>query len=174
MIWMKEWGQYDYEQGTLWPYLPGTASMRQELFVCPSDEEPRYAHAIIGSASQLDPSLPRNFSYNFPPDMAGYRDSNGRIILGIRLNQIRRPSHKFLVQEHQSSPALNESAATFNPYVGDIYSLLSTRHNRRGCQGFADGHVEMFDPTILTGKVGQNGMRDHSAYRRHCMLFVDD
>jgi type II secretory pathway pseudopilin PulG len=60
MIWMSNWAWYDYEQGTLWPYVPGSRDMRQEMFLCPSDDEPRYAHSPFGheGAPRPDPTYP--------------------------------------------------------------------------------------------------------------------
>jgi prepilin-type processing-associated H-X9-DG protein len=172
MIWMPNWGLYDYEQGTLWPYVPGSAQMRQEMFLCPSDSEPRYAHPMIGSPLRLDPSLPRNFSYNFNPEMAGGFWHGGRIIVGLRINRIRQPSHKILIQEHESSPSVQEVAATFDPYVGDIFTLLTRRHNGLGNQGFADGHVELFDPSVFSGKEEGGNIHGHPAVRRYLMVTV--
>ena len=106
--------------------------------------------------------------------MAGAFRWSGRIAIGLRLNQIRRPSHKIVVQEHQASASLNESPVACNPYVGDLWPLLSTRHNRRGNQGFADGHVESFDTSIFSGKASPNWPLDHHAYRKHSMLLVDE
>jgi hypothetical protein len=57
-------GWYNYEGGTLWPFLNAASPLeRQRLFLCPSDDEPRY----MGKFPQLTPdtNFPRNFSYNF-------------------------------------------------------------------------------------------------------------
>lgn len=175
MIWMTDWALYDYEQGTLWPYVPGSREMRQELFLCPSDDDPRYAYPRMGAPIRLDPNLPRNFSYNFSGGMAGYADSNGRIVHGIRITQIRRPAEKLLVQEQQAPAAAASGSVTYDPTTREIQPLLSRRHNRRGNQAFADGHVELFDPAIFGTHAppGPNGMHDNPVFRRYCVLFYE-
>ena len=172
-IWVPRWGEYDWERGTLWPYIPGGPPARQELFLCPTDVEPRYASATIGLPLP-DPNTSRNFSYNFNTHLIVRGFSWGNV-WGMKMTEIRKPSHKILIYEMLSPGSTQGGPAAYDPYVGDIAVLLSTRHNGRANQGFADGHVELFDPTVFAGKVsGPNGLWDNPAYRKFHALGINE
>jgi prepilin-type processing-associated H-X9-DG protein len=175
-IWLQDLGLYDYERGTLWPYLPGSAQVRQEFFSCPSDEEPRF----VGRAplfKTADPAHPRNFSYNFTGFMGGYRDPSGRIVRGIRMNQIRKPSHKILILEQEMPGWTNSGPVSVyvpnpgQPSAPPIISLLTRRHMGKANEGFADGHVELFDHSVFTGDTPD--LRQVDAYHIYVNVFSD-
>jgi hypothetical protein len=84
---LEEWGRLNFREGTLWPYLAADLNARQELFLCPSDEPPRFARNYI--LPEADPDRPRNFSYTFTNFMAE----------GLRLSRIRRAPQKILILE---------------------------------------------------------------------------
>ena len=172
-IWVPRWGEYDWERGTLWPYIPGGPRARQELFLCPSDGEPRYASIMMGLPLP-DPDTSRNFSYNFNTHLIVRGFSWGNV-WGMKMTEIRKPWHKILIYEMRSPGSTQGGPATFDPSVGEIVVLLSTRHNGRANEGFADGHVEVFDPSVFAGKVsGANGLWDNPAYRRFHALGISE
>lgn len=144
-------GVYDYTDsgGTLMRYVATSPDLRQRVFLCPSDLEPR----IAGDGSyHPEPGHLRNFSYNFNFKLLGQQVPapfgyvNVQVdYSGIAVNQIRHPSHKFLIYE-QSAPRDATAMAVIGGSVGPDF-LLSTRHLGRCNIGFADGHVEQFLPT---------------------------
>ena len=134
-------GTYDYTKGTLWPFLGGSPQTRQRVFLCPSDGPDRSAG---NREENINFGHPRNYSYNFNIWMRGILGSrlampafsgskNG---MGLRVTRIRQPAQKILVAEERE------------PDDGcfDGCWKLANRHQRRGNQCFADGHVESFDP----------------------------
>jgi prepilin-type processing-associated H-X9-DG protein/prepilin-type N-terminal cleavage/methylation domain-containing protein len=66
---LEEWGRLNYREGTLWPYVAAGIEARQQLFLCPSDVEPRFARQYVLPVANAQ--WPRNFSYNFTGFMAG-------------------------------------------------------------------------------------------------------
>jgi type II secretory pathway pseudopilin PulG len=54
----EEWGWLNYREGALWPYLSSSPNVREQLFLCPADLEPRFARKYMFSVP--DPSRPRN------------------------------------------------------------------------------------------------------------------
>ena len=147
------WGQRDFRQGTLIPYLHSPA-IAQKLFLCPSDSEPRYSAfppAISDPAMPLtpDPTTLRNFSYAFNGKMAGGLKSAGGAYTGVNISEIRRPSDKFLVLEVFMPASSNSIAVAYNVYGVSSAIFLSLRHGGKSNQCFADGHVQLFDPTVL-------------------------
>ena len=147
------WGQRDFSQGTLVSYLTSPA-LAQKLFLCPSDSEPRYSAfppAIADPAMPLTPdaTILRNFSYAFNGKMAGGLTSGGGEYTGIKISEIRRPSDKFLVLEVFMPASSNSIAVAYNVYGVSSAIFLSLRHGGKSNQCFADGHVQLFDPTVL-------------------------
>ena len=145
------WGQMDFGKGTLSPFLQ-SARLAERLFSCPSDSDPRWGSFQPVTADPFVPLTPspattRNFSYAFNAKL------DGDIVLsdysGIKISEIRRPSEKFLVHEAFMPSNANVIAVIYN--VDNIPStiLLSFRHGGKSNQCFADGHVELFDPSIL-------------------------
>jgi prepilin-type processing-associated H-X9-DG protein/prepilin-type N-terminal cleavage/methylation domain-containing protein len=169
-------GSYNYEGGALWPFLNAANALeRQRIFICPSDEEPRY----IGKFPQLTPntSYPRNFSYNFSGYMCGSPRGPGRLGTGLRLTQIRNPSHKILIFE-QYMPG-GPTGGAMSEYVpnqpGDppagVIPLLTRRHMGKANEGFADGHVELIDPDIF--KSSTPNLRGVDAFYVYEHVFSD-
>ena len=144
-------GQFDFAQGTLAPYLHGSA-MAQRLFLCPSDAEPRYSAAAPATADREipmtpDPTVKRNFSYAFSGTLAG--GVIGSRYTGTKISQIRRPADKFLIQETFMPAFANTIAVGYNFNGIPCVIFLSRRHSGKCNLYFADGHVQMFDPEIL-------------------------
>ncbi|HXE55795.1 MAG TPA: DUF1559 domain-containing protein, partial [Tepidisphaeraceae bacterium] len=145
-IQMPDWGQYDYTQGALWPYVATDVLSRKRVFNCPSDDQdPRYSGGPYGT---VDLTHFRNFSYNFNA-WAG----------GIRLSQIMQPAHKVLVMEQEVPVAItglpaqsNPNAKRDDPSEPPNVLLLATRHSGQANEGFLDGHVERVDPGLFQGK----------------------
>ena len=148
-------GVYDYNNGVIWPYIPGGADRRQQLFLCPSDGPDRPL-ALSPANPQPDPTRQRNFSYNFNQYLAG--NQTGPLVLtpqgtfhgwtGIRLSQIIHSSNKLLVTEAQYPRDTFEDIAGGNGNTTMIV-FLTTRHSGAGNQCFADGHVELFPPSLM-------------------------
>jgi prepilin-type N-terminal cleavage/methylation domain-containing protein/prepilin-type processing-associated H-X9-DG protein len=161
MIWMIRNGQYDYQNGALWPFV-GTRdpAVRERLFTCPADSEPRiwidqFAHG------------PRNFSYNFNYEL--YVDPNHQYPnnygVGVHLSRVKGSEHKILVVEEKapfdvaavdgeafmaSNPAQWLPPASDQP-GSEGSSPFSNRHNHYANMGMADGHVELLGPNDLLG-----------------------
>ena len=144
-------GTYDYSDsgGTLMRYIGNSPDVRQRVFLCPSDLEPRTAGDAIG---RVDPAHLRNFSYNFNSNLLGQEvpPPFGYVNVqadygGILVNQIRHPSHKFLIYEI-NYPRDATARAVNADENGSILFLLSSRHLGECNIGFADGHVERFRP----------------------------
>jgi len=156
-------GLYNYADGhgTLWPYVSGGPVRRQQLFLCPSDGPDRTATWGAMGETPL-PAVQRNYSYNFTQQLQGRKilgpgsteaqdfAANDRFT-GVKLSQIHHADHKLLVLEGKYPVGTSMGIATLtsdtNP--GRFFSFLSTRHRGRGNQCFADGHVELFDDSVL-------------------------
>ena len=166
-------GTYDYSDsgGTLMRYIGNSPDVRQRIFLCPSDLEPRMA----GDGNfQPDPSHFRNFSYNLnfrmlgdqvPPPF-GYVNVQADYG-GIMVNQIRHPSHKFLIYEQNAPRDATALAGIGNPNGGidaQPLFLLTTRHLGRCDIGFADGHVELFWPKDILPTVPYAGATVDRSY----------
>lgn len=142
-------GQYNWQTGTLWPYIASRPDLRRRIFNCPSDNaEPRHPRDGNFVADLLHP---RNFSYNFNPKM--WRDPNTRgQSVSLMLTQVRRPSNKLMVLEEQDpmGPGGTISAAVPDVTPGSqVACFLTTRHNKLANVGFFDGHVESMDPLVF-------------------------
>ena len=129
-------GQYSWTTGSLWACLPGGPDDHSRLFACPVDA----AHQFASDSDDPRVSYSRNFSYNFNVWMRGAAVQPAQIpqgSSGIRLGQIVVPGEKILIAEER------------DPHDGcfDGYWPLAARHLQKGNQCFADGHVELFDPT---------------------------
>jgi prepilin-type processing-associated H-X9-DG protein len=152
-IWMTGTGQYDYQNGVLWPFVGTKDPMgRERLFSCPADPEPRVFDPGVGSFLHAGP---RNFSYNFNYQL--YYDPNrffgnntAGYGIGVHLSRVSGSDHKILVIE-EKAPAVEADAnvgiyMASNPYVGNPFS---SRHNHYANMGMADGHVELLGPNDL-------------------------
>ena len=170
MIQQLDFGMCDYNRGTLWPYLPGGPLRRQELFLCPSDGPDRPL-VMVATNPQADPTRQRNFSYGFNKYLVGSRSSalvlTDRGMLpgwsGMKLSTILHSDHKLLVLEDQYPRDSYEEAAVGNATGASpsIIVLLSTRHSGAGNQCFADGHVELFPPSLIS---------DQATYKHYVVL----
>lgn len=129
-------GQYSWTMGSLWACLPGGPEEHARLFACPVDA----ANQFSGDGEDAPTGYSRNFSYNLNVWMRGGAARLQQTPLGtggFRLRQIVQPDEKIIIAEEG------------NPHDGcfDGYWPLAARHLRKGNQCFADGHVELFDPT---------------------------
>jgi len=141
-ILMDDVSHYDYAiPGQLLRYVSHDVQIRERVFSCPSDGPGQYGP--IGMPPGPDLKRPRNFSYNFNDAFAK---------AWPKISQIRRPASKVLVVEEEfpygssatvSTIGLSDAAGRY------LYVLLSTRHNGFCNEGFADGHVELFDKRAI-------------------------
>jgi len=153
-------GQYSFTDGAIWGYIRSGPLRRQQLFLCPSDGPDRFA---LGGdqTSPLNARSPRNFSYDFNDQLLGLGSNalfpamhNGRMGLypgwtGIKLSQVAHAEHKLLVLEANNPWEALQPIVTGNSNGTAIISMLSKRHLGRANQCFADGHVELFDDSVL-------------------------
>jgi prepilin-type N-terminal cleavage/methylation domain-containing protein/prepilin-type processing-associated H-X9-DG protein len=129
-------GILDFTQGTLIPDLGGSR-VAEELFKCPSDEEPRHLWV-------MRPFNLRNFSYVF----------NARVIDGYdvrrgwkskRITQIHCPARKVLVYENADSTGPNALPVVYDAvtYKEAAHLIIAVRHHNRSNVFYADGHVDL-------------------------------
>jgi general secretion pathway protein G len=132
----------DFGQGTLIPDLGG-ARVAEELFKCPSDDEPRQLWA-------MRPFHERNFSYVFNAHVTDSYDSR-RGWKSKRITQVRCPARKVLLFENGDSPALNSSPVVYDSstYGEPVHMIIGLRHHNHSNVFYADGHVELFDSLSL-------------------------
>jgi prepilin-type N-terminal cleavage/methylation domain-containing protein len=140
----------DFTQGTLIPDLGGSR-VAEELFKCPSDDEPRQL-----SAEHLVPNTPRNFSYKF-----NWESSDGYVgpfnWRAKRVSSIRNPARKVLIFENGDGTGLWGSPVAYGPFTGfkdPSHLLIALRHHNRSNVFCADGHVELFDSLTLKDPIG--------------------
>ncbi len=168
-------GQMDFGFGTLAPYMPGPA-VAQQLFLCPADSEPRYCAfppyppmPTLALPLTVDATIPRNFSYGFTLKLFGTPLPISQDLTGIKISEIRRPSDKLMVQE-EFMPATVARIAVVPGADGPLsIVLLSIRHGGKSNQCFADGHVELFDPSILQ----VTNLAQSAVYTRYVLLRSD-
>ena len=168
-------GQMDFGQGTLAPYLHSSA-VAQQLFLCPADSEPRYCAAppyppnpTLELPLTISPTVSRNFSYGFTLKLFGTPRPISQDLTGIKISEIRRPSDKLMVQE-EFMPATVARIAVVPGADGPLsIVLLSIRHGGKSNQCFADGHVELFDPSILQ----VTNLAQSAVYTRYVLLRSD-
>lgn len=168
---MSDFGQLDYENGALWRYVAASVELRRAIFSCPSDGPERVAGNLQGSPDRL--GRQRNFSYGLTDRLRGY--SAGPPVYGVKVARIRRPARKLLVLEEDFAADVNETTEAVTeapPPAPPVVSLLSSRHQRRGNQTFADGHTELFDPlTLVTAGEGMAAFQRSMSYT---LLTTDD
>jgi prepilin-type N-terminal cleavage/methylation domain-containing protein/prepilin-type processing-associated H-X9-DG protein len=156
-IFMESPGQMSFSLGTLWPYMPGGPQVRQRVFNCPWDPDPR----PLANAS---PPAYQNFSYCFNPYLAPAGP-------GVRLSRVRHPERKIFVAEPTRcvAPTTDFTALA----AGDLFvPMLSKRHSGFANEAFGDGHVELIDPNLFSGS--NNGVVVTiygDAYRQYVDLF---
>jgi prepilin-type N-terminal cleavage/methylation domain-containing protein len=133
-------GILDFTQGTLIPDLGGPR-VAEQLFKCPSDEEPR-------SLSARYVLRVRNFSYIFNNLGEGYDPSSG--FKSYRISRIPHPAEKALIYENGDSANLNFAPVMYNAVPMEVaHLIIGLRHHNRSNVFCADGHVELFDSLIL-------------------------
>jgi prepilin-type N-terminal cleavage/methylation domain-containing protein/prepilin-type processing-associated H-X9-DG protein len=134
-------GILDFNQGTLIPDLGG-ADVAEELFKCPSHDEPRQLSGLHDV-----PFMRCNFSYVFNNLAQSYRA--GRGYRSYRVWQIRQPAEKVLVFENGDSPGLNSTPVDYATTTHIPRLIIAVRHHNRSNVFFADGHVDLFDSLSL-------------------------
>jgi prepilin-type N-terminal cleavage/methylation domain-containing protein/prepilin-type processing-associated H-X9-DG protein len=147
---LVDFGKYDYVNGTLMPYVGNSPQVRESVFLCPADGPERFAGTVYYDG--VDPSKPRNFSYNFTGALQAPMGSRSHP--GFPLARIRHADHKMLIFEmERPRQALGPLLVSASNGQGSV-NALTTRHFGLGNIGFADGHVELFDVRPLLQKPG--------------------
>jgi len=151
-VFMVNFGLYDWNRGSLLPYVGSSVDVRRRVFSCPSDPDPRFAGDNL--TGQSLPQYPRNFSYNFN---ASLNATLHRGRFGYRLNEIYEGWHKILVMEMErprfTAGVVNglapDPSAPAGYHVSMVVGSLTARHG--GYCNFAafDGHCERLDPRIF-------------------------
>jgi prepilin-type N-terminal cleavage/methylation domain-containing protein/prepilin-type processing-associated H-X9-DG protein len=143
-------GQLDYNQGhsKLLRYISRSPATVQEIFVCPSDFEPRSTGNLNVTLAGTwdgqvhpDPTHQRNFSYTFSERLM-------MRLRGVKLTQIVSSDQKILVLEEELPWKLHNEPLMENDFVmPPTWScILTKRHSGLANEGFADGHVERMGP----------------------------
>ena len=149
----------DYENGVLWPYISPDVGVRQTIFNCPSDPDPKYY------VSAIDPAAPtplRNFSYKLTfeldalsrgaPLLTGSTIHGTAGIYAMPLSMVLHSDHKVLVIE-QSSPDGICGTDDVEVHISQtLTSLLASRHSGQANIAFFDGHCELMDPAVFGGQ----------------------
>jgi prepilin-type N-terminal cleavage/methylation domain-containing protein/prepilin-type processing-associated H-X9-DG protein len=136
-------GILDFTQGTLIPDLGG-AHVAEELFKCPSHDEPRQLSALHDV-----PFMPCNFSYLFNNLAESYSQTRG--FKSYRISQILHPANKVLIFENGDSPSLNSAPVAYDTasFKEIAHLIIALRHHSKSNVFYADGHVELFDSLTL-------------------------
>jgi prepilin-type N-terminal cleavage/methylation domain-containing protein len=148
-IWSTDKGGIlDFTQGTLIPDLGGP-QVAEELFKCPSHDEPRQL-----SAFHDVPFMAVNFDYVFNWDIVSGYNVSGPDHPGWqsrKINQIRSPARKILLFENGDCAAENCAPVAYGPFTGypQAHLFIAVRHHNRSNVFCADGHVELFDSLTL-------------------------
>jgi prepilin-type processing-associated H-X9-DG protein len=130
-------GTISYSTGRLWSYLAANPDACFDVFNCPTDLND--VRVVRKGTVQV---LPRNFTYSFNAQMRLSAPHASPAVLGIRWTDIICPATKVLVIEEQWP---NDGCAYVSG-AGDEDDIFTNRHNHRGNQTFADGHVECLAP----------------------------
>ena len=155
---------YDYTNGAMMRFVGPSPQIREAVFTCPSDGPDLF----IGN----DPTLQRNFSYNFNGHLTGgARPSPGSAstYTGMKLARIVHSFHKVLIYEERYPAAAIGSIlwvdASAPPPPRIVYGL-TIRHSGGANSGFADCHVERLFPTDFSDlgySSGQNSVGYYEA-----------
>ncbi len=136
----------------------GTASLTQQLFVCPDDPDP---HGV-----QLNATIPGCTDTAPLPGITSYL-VNAYFLFGATLAQVQEPTSTIYVAERNSQfcdvhvhPWLGEiyngappaAVAACVPNPDGLYAPASERHTNGANYGFADGHTkwERYPVTVQT------------------------
>ena len=142
-IQMNDVGVYDWQVGTLWPYVGTTRDVRRRIFNCPTEDiEPRHPR---DNNFVLDTTHSRNFSYNFNSRMWRTPNPRGENV-PLLFTQVHRASHKFMIFEMEAPIDVAGSVSAADPAGAGFIGILTIRHGGLANMGFFDGHVEAIDP----------------------------
>jgi prepilin-type N-terminal cleavage/methylation domain-containing protein/prepilin-type processing-associated H-X9-DG protein len=151
-------GMIDYNVGCLWRYIGPGFQTRWGVMNCPTD-------LVLGDARVVDNSNTvhfRNFTYSFNCYFLASKNGLGH---NLRVLDIVKPTQKVIVVE-ESYP--NDPYALVGVIPFNSIDVPSIRHDGRGNQGFADGHVECVYPldvgymNDLSGFSDPNGVAQQS------------
>ena len=159
----------DFTRGELMPYVGKDPAIRQRVFGCPSDPDPKVFVNLMTGAPAL-----RNFSFSLNKGLAF---PSPRVRWGcVRLTQIRGAEHKIIVVEMDSPGGIvaDINYMTFSQGTTSIVPLLTARHSGFCNEAFFDGHVELIDPKIFNGTNDNTSVGLVNAASEHYMdLFAD-
>jgi prepilin-type N-terminal cleavage/methylation domain-containing protein/prepilin-type processing-associated H-X9-DG protein len=149
-------GILDFTQGTLIPDLGGPQPA-EELFKCPTDEEPRQLWV-------MRPFHMRNFSYIFNVSILDGRDPV-RGWKSKHITKVRCPARKALVFENADSTGTNAFPVAYDAstYKEVAHLIIGVRHHNRSNVFYVDGHVDSFDSLTLKDESVTN-IFDNRAY----------
>jgi prepilin-type processing-associated H-X9-DG protein/prepilin-type N-terminal cleavage/methylation domain-containing protein len=169
---------YQYDSGSLWPYIPGGPQVRERLFTCPSEAGDKFASE--GLPRVINPDRPRNFSYTFNGAICGRQlvkisgsFTKGAFFTGIKPARIVHSAYKGLVFEEQDPGMALASVETVLgvPPPRPTVNFLTRRHGGRSNAGFADGHV---GPLGWEDFPALGTTEGASAFGRYLILTSDD
>lgn len=161
-------GVYDYQHGTLWPYLAPTVLGRQAIFNCPTDED---AYRPVRRGTMQDAaSYARNFTYSFNAQLRGTIDKSPFTSPnGMREAQVIHPADKVLIVEEEWP---NDACAFIAP-PNDEDDIFSKRHIHKSNQGFADGHVLLLNPADYGFDTNGAAQMNFANRQRYCDLYFN-
>ena len=165
-------GVYDYEHGSLWPYLSNSTLARQAAFNCPTDED-AYRPVRLGSML-TGAAYARNFTYSFNAQLRGTIDPSPYTKPnGMQESQIVHPADKILICEEEWP---NDACCFYwngSLFANDQDDIMSRRHVKKSNQGFADGHVVLCNPNDY-GMDPNGPVQDNNRNRqRYCDLYFN-
>jgi len=148
-------GILSWDRGVLWPYISRDVAVRQRIFLCPSDDEPRMLQAGDGDGGFI-PNSTRNFSYSLTDGLITTVSTHPDRF-GIRLTQVRHPSNKLLILEGKGPAGADLAVSGVSPTSGDLVISLTKRHQGMCNVCCFDGHVEVIDPDIFKHAATSHG-----------------
>ena len=166
-IYLVDNGVADWNQGTLWPYLPGGAEVHRRLFSCPAQPMPSptvYNNQVFDYA---------NFGYTFTEQLLT-RPASLPPHYGVRIVQIHRSEHKIMLMELIWAGGITGEPvdASGTPWFAQ---LLTTRHSGAANVCFVDSHVERMEPNVFDSSLPQGtSVTRIEAYRHYVMFDRDD
>ena len=151
----------DFENGPFWPALSAGLRARQQVFLCPSDAQPRYPSDDDGSTFTTFGE--RNYSYSMNSHLLGNGRPHG-LFSGVKISQVVHPEHKMFLFENENPKGINEDPVATNPLYPrwggpPFFQLLTKRHSGVGNTAMADSHVETIDPGTFNGVLSATGGR---------------
>jgi len=148
-------GLLDLQNGQLWPYIGGGADRHQSLFLCPSDDDQLVGDDLGGIDSIA--TYPRNFSYCLNSLLHGQTRGSvstpaGKMVLwsGVKMVRITQPAYKVLIFDASRPRNTCNELGTFTPMSPwTPVPLMGNQHGGLANVGFADGHVDLFNPSFF-------------------------